>query len=103
MDIISVEWDIFHFITLQYELAQIHGGVTSGLSGASAIGAPPVVFFGTEKQKQKWLPGILSGDVCFCLGATEPTGGSDVANLRTTAKKDASGKFYIVNGNKVRF
>ncbi|KAL2823612.1 acyl-CoA dehydrogenase/oxidase [Aspergillus cavernicola] len=94
------EWDIFHFIVLHFELAKTHAGVCVGLSGSSAIGAPPIVHFGTEEQKQRWLPGILTGDITFCLGATEPTGGSDLSGLKTTAVKDASGRFYIVNGNK---
>ncbi|BDD54657.1 hypothetical protein MAP00_000258 [Monascus purpureus] len=97
---IYIEWDIFHFIVLNYELAKIHGGVGGALGGSSVIGAPPIIHFGTEEQKQKWLPGILTGELSFCLGATEPTGGSDLANLRTTAVKDPTGKFYIVNGNK---
>ncbi|KAJ5239859.1 hypothetical protein N7468_004478 [Penicillium chermesinum] len=94
------QWDIFHFIVLSYEMARTHGGVSGGLGGSSVIGAPPIVHFGTEEQKQKWLPGILTGDLSFCLGATEPTGGSDLAGLKTTAKKDPTGDFYIVNGNK---
>ncbi|OGE54957.1 hypothetical protein PENARI_c005G07621 [Penicillium arizonense] len=94
------EWDIFHFIVLKAEMAKIYGGVPTGLSGSSAIGAPPIVHFGTETQKEKWLPGILTGEVSFCLAATEPTGGSDLANLKTTAVKDSTGKWYIVNGHK---
>jgi alkylation response protein AidB-like acyl-CoA dehydrogenase len=96
-----LEWDIFHFIVLHFELAKIHAGVCVGLSGSSAIGAPPIVHFGTEQQKQRFLPGILTGEINFCLGATEPTGGSDLSGLKTTAVKDASGEFYIVNGHKV--
>jgi alkylation response protein AidB-like acyl-CoA dehydrogenase len=57
--------------------------------------------YGTEEQKNTWLPGVFSGETSFCLGATEPTGGSDLANLRTTAKMTPDGKFYIVNGHKV--
>ncbi|KAL4939242.1 hypothetical protein BDV06DRAFT_214462 [Aspergillus oleicola] len=96
----SEEWDIFHFIVLHFEMAKIHAGVCVGLSGSSAIGAPPIVHFGTEEQKQRWLPGILTGEINFCLGATEPTGGSDLSGLKTMAVKDASGTFYVVNGHK---
>ncbi|KEZ41687.1 Acyl-CoA dehydrogenase domain-containing protein [Scedosporium apiospermum] len=95
------EWDIFHFVVLHYELAKICcGGVAAGLGAGSAIGVPPIVRYGTEEQKRRWLPGVFSGDTVFCLGATEPTGGSDLANLRTTAKKTLDGKAYIVNGHK---
>ncbi|CAM1506233.1 Fc.00g058740.m01.CDS01 [Cosmosporella sp. VM-42] len=95
------EWDIFHFIVLHYELNRIAcGGVMGGLGGALAIGVPPVVHHGTEEQKKKWLNGIFLGETSFCLGATEPTGGSDLANLKTTARKTNDSKSYIVNGHK---
>lgn len=83
------------------ELSRIRGGPHSGLAGASSIGAPPILAHGTEAQKDAWLPGIFTGELSFCLGATEPTGGSDLANLRTTAKKTPDGRHYIVNGHKV--
>ncbi|PGH10483.1 hypothetical protein AJ80_07526 [Polytolypa hystricis UAMH7299] len=94
------EWDIFHFMVMSDELCRVNVGVSSGLSGGSIIGAPPIVRFGTEEQKRKWLPGIFTGEVRHCLGVTEPTGGSDVANLKTIATKTADGKYYIVNGHK---
>lgn len=87
---------------LHDETSKVQSGALSGLSGSSVIGAPPVVKFGTPEQKNRWLPGIFTGEIRFCLGATEPTGGSDLANLKTTAKKSADGRFYIVNGHKVR-
>lgn len=96
------EWDIFHVLVKTYEINRIcSGGVIGGLGGALAIGVPPIVEFASAEQKDKWLPGIASGKTSFCLGATEPTGGSDLANLRTTAKKTPDGQSYIVNGNKV--
>lgn len=72
----------------------------TGLGGASIIGVPPIVHHGTEEQKAKWLPGLFTWETSFCLGITEPSGGSDVANVQTTAKKTADGKFYVVNGYK---
>ena len=82
------------------ELARVEGGVLISLGGASVIGAPPIINHGTEQQKQKWLPGLFSWKTSFCLGVTEPTGGSDVANIRTTATKTPDGEFYVVNGVK---
>ena len=55
---------------------------------------------GTHAQKQRWLPGLFTGQTSFCLGITEPTGGSDVGAIRTTAKKTPEGSAYIVSGNK---
>ncbi|CAH0055030.1 unnamed protein product [Clonostachys solani] len=92
------EWDIFHFIILHHETARV--GYVGCLGGGSVIGAPPVVNHGNEEQRERWLPGIFTGETRFCLGATEPSGGSDLANLKTTAKKSPDGKFYIVNGHK---
>lgn len=78
----------------------MEGGVGSSLAGASVIGIPPVIHHGTEEQKRQWLPGLFDWSTSFCLGITEPTGGSDVAQIQTTAEKTPDGKFYIVNGYK---
>ncbi|RVX75451.1 hypothetical protein B0A52_00804 [Exophiala mesophila] len=94
------EWDVFHLMILHDETSRAHCGALSGLMGSSTIGAPPIIHHGTSEQKQKWLPGIFTGETRLCLGSTEPTGGSDVANLKTTAVRSADGKHYIVNGHK---
>ncbi|MFD4183890.1 acyl-CoA dehydrogenase family protein [Rhodococcus sp. NPDC058514] len=59
---------------------------------------PTLQVYGTEEQKQKFLPGILTGEVHFAIGYTEPEAGTDLAALRTTAVRD--GDDYIVNGQK---
>ncbi|QLY31462.1 acyl-CoA dehydrogenase family protein [Nocardia huaxiensis] len=61
---------------------------------------PALQSFGTDEQKQKFLPGILTGDVHFAIGYSEPEAGTDLAALRTTAVKDANGD-WIVNGQKI--
>ena len=65
----------------------------------SDIVAPYLVDHGTEEQKRRWLPGMCSGEIVSALGMSEPSGGSDVKNLRTTADRD--GDDYVVNGQKV--
>lgn len=94
------EKDAFHFLVATDEMARVEGGVAIALGGASTIGVPPIINHGSEAQKAKWLPGLFSRDTSFSLGITEPTGGSDVARIITTAEKSPDGKFYAVNGVK---
>ncbi|KAF1935851.1 acyl-CoA dehydrogenase NM domain-like protein [Clathrospora elynae] len=94
------DMDVFHLLVLTDESSRIEGGVGIALGGGSVIGAPPVVHHGTEEQKRNWLPGLFTWETSFCLGITEPSGGSDVANLLTTAHKTPDAKSYIVNGCK---
>ncbi|NNH73463.1 acyl-CoA dehydrogenase [Nocardia uniformis] len=61
---------------------------------------PALQSFGTDEQKQKFLPGILSGDIHFAIGYSEPEAGTDLAALRTSAVRDANGD-WIVNGQKI--
>lgn len=65
----------------------------------SDIVAPYLVDFGSEAQKAKWLPRMATGDVVVALGMSEPSGGSDVQNIRTQAIRD--GDEYVINGQKV--
>lgn len=94
------DMDIFHLMIMTDEGSRVDGGVGSSLSGGSVIGVPPIVHHGTEEQKRRWLPGLFDWKTSFCLGITEPTGGSDVSNIKTEAVKTADGKHYIVNGYK---
>lgn len=92
--------DVFHLLVSTDESSRVEGGVMSSLSGANVIGIPPIIHHGTESQKRQWLPGLFDMTTSFCLGITEPGAGSDVANLATTAKKTADGRFYVVDGYK---
>jgi alkylation response protein AidB-like acyl-CoA dehydrogenase len=94
------ELDVFHLLISTDETSRVEGGVTTSLGGASVIGIPPVIHHGTEEQKLRWLPGLFDFSTSFCLGITEPSGGSDVANIRTIATKTPDGRHYLVNGWK---
>jgi alkylation response protein AidB-like acyl-CoA dehydrogenase len=74
------------------------GGVAAGLNAHTSIAMPPIFKFGTEKQKQRWLPAGIAGKKIGALGITEPGAGSDVASLATTAVRH--GDTYVVNGAK---
>jgi acyl-CoA dehydrogenase len=74
------------------------GGVAAGLNAHTSIAMPPIFKFGTEEQKQRWLPAGIAGEKIGALGITEPGAGSDVASLTTTAKRH--GDTYVVNGAK---
>jgi acyl-CoA dehydrogenase len=88
-----------HFkIIASQELARAgSGGVSAGLMSHS-IGAPPIAALGTESMKRRVLPDILAGRSISALAITEPGGGSDVARLRMTARRD--GDDFVVNGEK---
>jgi alkylation response protein AidB-like acyl-CoA dehydrogenase len=60
---------------------------------------PVIMKFGTPEQKAKYLPGIVSGDITFCQGYSEPGSGSDLASLKTRAVRD--GDDYVINGTKI--
>jgi len=90
--------DPFMSIVTTQELARPGaGGIPASLM-IHGIGAPPIVAVGSPDMKVRILPDVLRGDKILALGITEPSGGSDVANLRTTAVRD--GDHYVVNGGK---
>lgn len=99
-DIPADQFDVFHFMIISDEIGRIEGGVGIALSGANSIGVPPIINHGTEEQRRRWLPGLFTQETKFCLGITEPSGGSDVGNIRTKAVKSADGRHYTVTGTK---
>lgn len=91
-------FDIFHSLTQSEELCRTGaGGLTASLM-THGIGLPSVLAMGSTEMKQRIAPGVLSGESLIALGITEPSGGSDVANVRTRAV--ANGDHYVVNGSK---
>ena len=69
-----------------------------GLSLHNAIVAPYILHYGTEEQKQKWLPRMASGELVGAIAMSEPGTGSDLQNVKTNAKQDGNG--WVINGSK---
>ncbi len=90
--------DSWHSLITSEELARIGvGGIPASLM-IHGIGLPPVINWGSEAMKQMVAPAVIAGQKHISLGITEPGGGSDVAQLTTTAVRD--GDHFIVNGSK---
>ena len=79
------------------ELSRACGGIAVCYA-ASALGTFPIILFGSEEQKKKYLPSLAKGEKLAAFGLTEPEAGSDASAIKTTAKKQ--GNFYILNGTK---
>ncbi len=90
--------DFSYVVVYAEEITKCGSVGLSSTLGCSAIAVPPILYFGTEEQKQKYIPPVLAGDQIAVLGVTEQSGGSDVANLRTRAER--KGDYYLVNGSK---
>ncbi len=71
------------------------------LSAHTGIGTLPILYFGTEEQKRKYIPKLASGEWKASYGLTEPGSGSDALGAKTTATLSADGKYYLLNGQKV--
>lgn len=79
------------------ELARSCGGIAVCYA-ASALGTFPIILFGNEEQKKKYLPDLAKGKTIAAFGLTEPEAGSDAAAIKTTARKE--GDYYVLNGTK---
>jgi acyl-CoA dehydrogenase len=97
-DVGGVPGDRFYLILAAQELARAgSGGVAASLM-SHTIGCPPIAKLGSPELKQKILPAVLAGEKISALAITEPNAGSDVANIKTTARRD--GDHYVVRGEK---
>jgi alkylation response protein AidB-like acyl-CoA dehydrogenase len=88
---------IFEMCIVVEELSRVCGGIALSYA-ASGLGTIPIILFGTEEQKKKYLPRLAAGEILAAFGLTEPNAGSDAAGIKTTAKPD--GDSYVINGTK---
>jgi alkylation response protein AidB-like acyl-CoA dehydrogenase len=88
-----------HAIVLAEEMHRVgSAGVGMAVAVQTEMAAPPILRFGTEAQKQRYLVPAIRGEKVACLGITEPNAGSDVANIETTARRE--GPDWLLNGRK---
>src|SRR4051795_12203709 len=87
----------FNAVLLE-ELSKVNAALSSCVGIHADIVAPYLVSLTTEEQRKRWLPGVAAGEILAAIGMTEPSGGSDLAALRTTAVKD--GDEWVINGSK---
>lgn len=90
--------DFSYSFILTEELERVGVGLASGICLHSDIVSPYISSYGTEEQKKKWLPKSVTGEFISAIAMTEPGAGSDLAGVKTTAKR--SGDHYILNGEK---
>src|SRR6266436_3139279 len=83
---------------IMQELERGDSGLRSFVSVQGALVMYPIYTYGSEEQKQRWLPQLQSGEVVGCFGLTEPDFGSNPAGMRTTARKTGDG--WVLNGEK---
>src|SRR3954465_10857149 len=102
--------DYYCNLVLAEELSRSHsGGLAMGLAVHTDMATPPILQFGTEEQKQRYLVPSIRGEKISCLGITEPDAGSDVAGIRPRAVRDGDewvingSKTYITNGHRADF
>jgi len=95
----GLELDFFFDVIFCEETSKVFsGGFSVTQSVVQYMSSSYILKYGSERLKQKYLPGIISGDLISCIGITEPSAGSDVQNIKTTAIRE--GDFYLVNGSK---
>lgn len=90
--------DYFALSLALEELGKVDQSVAITLEAGASLGAMPIYRFGTEEQKQKWLPDLTAGRALAGFGLTEPGAGSDAGGTRTTARLD-NGE-WVINGSK---
>ena len=95
----GAEMDYTSYIIAIHELSKVSATVGVILSVHTSVGTNPILYFGTEEQKQTYLPKLASGEYLGAFALTEPSAGSDAGSLKTRAKRE--GDHYVLNGEKI--
>jgi alkylation response protein AidB-like acyl-CoA dehydrogenase len=91
--------DALAFAICIEELAQACASTSVIVDVHTSVGSEPILLFGTEEQKRKWLPRLASGELLGAFALTEPAAGSDAASLKASARRTGDG--YVLNGTKI--
>jgi acyl-CoA dehydrogenase len=91
--------DALAFAICIEELAQACASTSVIVDVHTSVGSEPILLFGTEDQKRKWLPRLAAGELLGAFALTEPASGSDAASLKTSARRNGTG--YVLNGTKI--
>ena len=91
--------DALAFTVCIDELARACASTSVIVDVHTSVGSEPILLFGTEQQKRRWLPRLASGELLGAFALTEPSSGSDAASLKTSARRNGDG--YILNGTKI--
>ncbi|MGB8333672.1 MAG: acyl-CoA dehydrogenase family protein, partial [Desulfobacterales bacterium] len=93
------ELDYLSYIIAVEEIARVDGSQAATIAAGNSLGIGPIYYFGTQAQKEKYLPTLCRGEALWGFGLTEPTAGSDAGGSRTTAEPD--GDAWVLNGSKI--
>lgn len=93
------EMDYLSYIVAVEEIARVDGSQAATIAAGNSLGIGPIYYFGTDAQKQKYLPPLCRGEGLWGFGLTEPTAGSDAGGSKTTAVKD--GNNWVLTGSKI--
>ncbi len=91
--------DYLSYIIAIEEVARVDGSQAATVAAGNSLGIGPIYYFGSENQKNEWLPGLCSGESLASFGLTEPEAGSDAGNSRTTARFEEGQ--WVINGSKI--
>ncbi len=93
------QMDYVSYIIAVEEVARVDGSQSATVAAGNSLGIGPIYYFGSEEQKQKYLPKLCSGHYLWGFGLTEPQAGSDAGGTQTTAERD--GDEWVLNGSKI--
>jgi alkylation response protein AidB-like acyl-CoA dehydrogenase len=94
----GLDMDTLAYVIAVEELARVDSSQAATIAAHTSLGIGPLLHYGTEEQKQKYLPMLSTGDALWAFGLTEPDAGSDSRGTKTTAKLENG--FWVINGSK---